>query len=42
MLCSNLESVSEGCRQREGGDPNVDPIDNVGEGEVAMYLEGGS
>ena len=42
MLCSSLENVLEGCRQKEGGDPNVGPNDNVEEGEVATCHEDGS
>ena len=41
MLCSNLENVLEGCKQKEDGDPSVGPIDIVEEDEVAMCREGG-
>ena len=41
-LCSSLENVLGGCRQRGDGDPSVGPIDNVEEGEVAICHEGES
>ena len=41
VLCSNLENVLEGCKQKEDGDPSVGPNDIVEEGEVATCREGG-